>query len=177
MPQSDSALPQKGHQHWNAPAVWSVGLRTEFTRQETFFHAGLLPKPGRNQHCAEQCRDRPNRDPGREDGSDEARIDRVAHKAVWTGIDDAVAFLACDGARPKASKMNARPPGEQGARQGQARKHVCCAVAELPERLLSQHLRGPRREQYGARNERNSVGSRVPGPDLFFCSTGKERAY
>src|SRR5205085_685506 len=171
----ESALPQKRDQHRYAPTIWSVSIGAKFGGQKTFFHARLLPEPEGDQQGTEQSRDRPDRDAGRQHGCNKPGIDRVANETVWTGIDDPVAFFACDRVRPEPSEVDSRPPGEQGARQGQPRKKVGWAVAEIPQRFLSEYLSGPGRKQNGARQDRNPVRARVPGPDVFFGSSGKKR--
>src|SRR4029079_4775438 len=60
-------------------------------------------------------------------------------------------------------------------RQGQPRKKVCYAVAEIPKRFLSEYPGGPGRKQNGARQDWNPVGARVPRPDVLFSSSGKKR--
>src|SRR3954469_25577072 len=93
--------------------VRSIGAK--FGGQKTFFHAGLLPEPERDQQGAEQSRDRPDRDAGCQHGCNEPGIDRMANETVWTCIDDPVAFLPCDRVRPEPSEVDSRPPGEQDA--------------------------------------------------------------
>ncbi len=137
---------QKRNQHWNAPAVKSICVRAELIGEEAFFHAGLLPHAQRDQHRAEHRGHCSNRNTRCQHSCDQPGIDRVAHKPVWTGVNDPMAFLARDRVRPKTSEMNSRPPRERDPRQGQGRKHVGAAVAKLPERFLSQHLRGPGRK-------------------------------
>src|SRR4051794_38670135 len=111
MPQRSSALPQKRDQHRYAPTIWSVSIGAKFGGQKTFFHAGLLPEPEGDQESAEQSCNGPDRDPGRQHGTNESRVDRVTNETVWTGINDPVAFLACNRVRPEASEMDSRPPG------------------------------------------------------------------
>lgn len=47
----------------------------------------------------------------------------------------------------------------------------------MPERLLSQYLRSPGGKEYRPRENGDAVGPRIPGPDVLFRSTGKERPY
>lgn len=47
----------------------------------------------------------------------------------------------------------------------------------MPERLLSQYLLSPGRKEDRPRENGDAVGPRVPGPDMLFRPTGKERPY
>ena len=73
--------------------------------------------------------------------------------------------------------MHSRPPRKQRADQGQTRKQVRTAVADMPDRLLSQGLGSPGRKENGSRDNRDTVGSRLPSHDVFYRSTGPERAH
>src|SRR5258708_37544657 len=88
-----------------------------------------------------------------------------------------MSFFARDRVGPKASEMNSCPPGERDARQRQGRKHVDAAIAEMPDRLLAQHLCDPGRKQNAAYVNRNVVGTRFPGLALSVGLAGPERRH
>src|SRR5690242_14281882 len=98
----------------------------------------------------------------------------MTHQTIGTGIDHPMAFLSGDGIRPKSAEMNSRPPGEKATGQCQHREQVGSGRANLPKWLLSQHFRGPWREQDGANQNGNAVCPRIPGPDMLLGSAGKE---
>src|ERR1700731_6585 len=172
-----SASWQKWNQHRHAATVRSVSFRAEFRGEKALFHARLLPEAESDQHRAEQCCNGRNRNTRRQHGPDKPGIDRMANQSVRAGVDAPMAFLARDSVRPEAPEMNSRPPREQRPRQGQCGEHICTAAADVPERLLSQDLLGPWCQKDGAHENGDTVSARVPGSDVFFSTTGKERSH
>src|ERR1700727_3615103 len=101
----------------------------------------------------------------------------MPNQPVRAGVDDAVAFLARDGVRPEAPEMNARPPGEQATGGGEDSQDVGAGGADLPQRLLAKDGRGPGRQQDGADQDGNAIGSRVPRSHVLLGPSREERAY
>src|ERR1700735_5076581 len=77
-----SALRQERHQHRNALAVGTIGIRAEFGREEAFFHARLLPEPKGDQGSAKNRCYVSNRMAGCDQGADQSGIDRMANQPV-----------------------------------------------------------------------------------------------
>ena len=63
--------------------------------------------------------------------------------------------------------MNSRPPREQDAGQGQTRKQIGAAIADMPERFIPRYFRSPGGEENRSGKNGDAVGSRVPGLDVF----------
>src|SRR5258708_15440594 len=168
-------LPQERKEHGDAAAIGSIGIRAELRRQKSFLHSGLLPHAERDQYRAQHRAHRSDRNTGCQHAGDKPGINRMTHEAVRAGVDDAMAFLVCDRIRPETSEMDPRPPGERDSSERDGGENVDTEVVKLPDRLLSQHTRDPRREQNGAGQNRNAITARPQRHHKFLCPAAPQR--
>ncbi len=83
----------------------------------------------------------PTRNASRQNGKNQAGIDRVTHHPVRAGVDDAMIFFVRNGIRPITPQMDAPPPGERDAHQHHDGHEIGAGVTKVVERFRSQ-LRG-----------------------------------